>query len=428
MSDVEKLKGTDLSRDIFGGILDYDGAGHYPGLELLNLVFSNETSEILPSEALVKLRRRAHDFARRLVWDESFQDNESKRTILYDTETEEAIKHLLSCLQLPIPSLSKVPGWERAHFFPFTESLIHWDARKRGGKIKIERRYLRGGGALVFHVLRKDEQVDRLNKIRKGFSDLFSDTQESALEKLASTLLSKGFQDPTPFIDKIEANSNLRNDKQEELFRNGVLNILEHIELSSVTRIKAIMTWTAFWLVVTQNIRASEFLNLPLNSIICDCGSSHPQLKRASQRCLKEIQSLILDSVEKASEGGSISKQQKNKVRGFFWASAATINLLNSWRGRRHFTLGLELIEALVLAATSGSSEVSFDYFVDEWLYQKCNLVVGRAAAERSGKLDFFDSSVFEDNENHLAVQMKAAGLLTEYSDATRMVGTGGLL
>jgi hypothetical protein len=420
MSNTEKLKGTDLSRDIFGGVLDYDGAGHYPGLELLNLVFSTESSQILPSEPLIALRRRAHDFARRLVWDESFQDNDSKRAVLYDTETEEAIKQLLSCLQLPIPSLNKAPGWERAHFFPFTESLIHWDARKRGGKIKIERRYLRGGGALAFHVLRKDKQRERLAKIRTGFVDLFSDSKDSALEKLASTLLSKGFQDQNAVTDHIEASSSLRHDEQEELFRNGVLNILEHKELSSVSRIKSIMTWTAFWLVITQNIRATEFLNIPVNSIICDCGSSHPQLKRASQRCL--------DSVEKASENGSISKQQKNKVRGFFWATAATINLLNAWRGRRHFTLGLELIETLVLAATSGSSEISFEYFVDDWLYQKCNLVVGRAAAERSGKLNFFDSSVFEDNENHLALQMKAAGLLTEYSDATRMVGTGGLL
>jgi len=428
MSSIEKLKGTDLSKEIFGGILDYDGAGHYPGLELLNLVFGTESCQLLPSEPLIALRRRAHDFARRLVWDEGFHDHESKRTVLYDTETEEAIKHLLSCLQLPIPSLSKAPGWERAHFFPFTESLIHWDARKRAGKIKIERRYLRGGGALAFHVLRKDKQSERIAKIRSGFLGLFSDSAESALEKLASTLLSKGFQDQDAVTDQLEARSSLRHDEQEELYRDGVLNILEHKELSSVSRIKAIMTWTAFWLVITQNSRASEFLDISVTSIICDCGSSHPQLKRASQRCLKEIQGIILDSVEKASKDGGISKQQKNKVRGFFWATAATVNLLNAWRGRRHFTLGLELIETLVLAATSGSSEITFEYFVDDWLYQKCNLVVGRSAAEKSGKLDFFDSSVFEDNENHLALQMKAAGLLTEYSDATRMVGTGGLL
>mgnify|MGYP003654980968 FL=1 len=63
-----------------------------------------------------------------------------------------------------------------------------------------------------------------------------------------------------------------------------------------------------------------------------------------------------------------------------------------------------------------------------KWLYEKCGLVVGRDAAESGGQLTSFDVSVFEDNENQLALQMKAAGLLAEYSDATRMIGTGGLL
>ena len=140
------------------------------------------------------------------------------------------------------------------------------------------------------------------------------------------------------------------------------------------------------------------------------------------------MESLILDAVDKALEGREISSKQRDKIRSFFWASAATIKLLNAWRGRRHFTIGLELAETLVFAGVSGTSEMSFESFVDEWLFKKCKLVIGRNAAEKDGLLEFFDSSVFEDNENHLAEQMKAAGLLTEYSDATRMIGTGGLL
>jgi len=424
----DKVNGPELSKQIFGGILDYDGAGHYPGLELLNIVYGAVDETLLPEDGLISVKKRAHDFARRLVWDEAFTDKSEKQKVLYDTETEDAVRQLLSSLQLPIPSTSKTPGWERAHFFPFTRSLIHWDARKRGGKIKVERRYLRGGGALAYHVLRKDPNPHRLNRCRAGFSSLFSDNDNSALEKLAQTLLVHGYVDPTANEDQVEADSTVFNDQDEDLLRDGVVNILEHDELSAVARIKALMNWTAFWLLLVQHRRSSKYLQTNPTVLICDCGASHAQLRRASQRCLKEIESTIMGAVDKAAEGKELKAQQRNKLRSFFWASAATIKLLNAWRGRRHFTLGLELAETLVLAALNKSTEIPYEEFVDQWLYEKCKLVIGRQAAAKSGLLESFDSSVFEDNEDHFAIQMRAAGLLTEYSDATRMVGTGGLL
>jgi hypothetical protein len=64
---------------------------------------------------------------------------------------------------------------------------------------------------------------------------------------------------------------------------------------------------------------------------------------------------------------------------------------------------------------------------LSEWLYEKCRIVIGRSAAEKSNLLTSLDSSIFEDNENELSNQMSAAGLLTQYSDATRMVSAGGL-
>ena len=81
-----------------------------------------------------------------------------------------------------------------------------------------------------------------------------------------------------------------------------------------------------------------------------------------------------------------------------------------------------------MLASTEAKSEMTFESFVSGWLYESCcNVIVGRSAAEQAGLLNVFDASIFEDNENQLAQQMSTAGLLTEYSDATRMVGTGGL-
>lgn len=426
--NTEGLTGPSLSRIIFGGVLDYDGAGLYPGLELLNLIFGTQDEPLLPGSDCITVKRRSHDFARRLVWDDGFTDTKEKNEVLYDIHTEEAVRHLLSSLQLPIPSTSKSPGWDRAHFFPFTKSLIHWDARKRGGRIKIERRYLRGGGALAFHVLRNDPDSTRLQKIRQGFADLYSDNAESALEKLAETLLVRGHSDSEAVEDRLESESELKGDENEDLLRDGVANILGHAELSAVARIKALMSWIAFWLILIQHSRASEYLNLPSSALICDCNSSHAQLRRASQRCLKDMEALILGAAEKAANGAEVKPKQRTKLRGFFWASAATIKLLNAWRGRRHFILGLELAETLVLAGIESTSEMPFEQFVDHWLYDRCRLVVGRTAAQKHSLLESFDASVFEDNENSLAMQMRAAGLLTEYSDTTRMVGTGGLL
>jgi hypothetical protein len=424
----ESLTGPILSRAIFGGVLDYDGAGLYPGLELLNLVFDVQSEQFLPTGGSVNIKRKSHDFARRLVWDDGFTDAQEKHEVLYDIQTEEAVRHLLSSLQLPIPSTSKSPGWDRAHFFPFTKSLIHWDARKRGGRIRIERRYLRGGGALAYNVLRHDSDSARLKRVRQGFADLYSDNEASALEKLAETLLGRGHIDTEAVEDKLEFESAIKRDDNEDLLRDGVANILGHEKLSAVARIKALMSWVAFWLILIQHSRASEFLETPTSALICDCNASHVQLRRASQRCLKDMESLILGAVEKAANGEEVKSKQRNKLRGFFWASAATIKLLNAWRGRRHFILGLELAETLVLAGIDGTSEMPFEQFVDQWLYDKCRLVIGRSAAQKHGLLESFDASVFEDNENSLAEQMRAAGLLTEYSDTTRMVGTGGLL
>ena len=62
----EKSKGPQISRELFGGVLDVDGAGHYPGLELLNFVFCVEGGT-LPAAEEVKIKRRSNDFGRRLI-------------------------------------------------------------------------------------------------------------------------------------------------------------------------------------------------------------------------------------------------------------------------------------------------------------------------------------------------------------------------
>ena len=435
--EAKDLKGPEISRKLFGGVLTYDGAGYYPGLELLNMVYGVK-DEILPGKEKkeIKVSLSSHDFARRLVWDNNFDVHPMREQVFVDEgEAEEALKHLLECLQLKIPGSTLTPKWTRAHFFPYTKSLIHWDARSRDSrtpnKINIERQYLRGGGALAFKVLRLDPNQARLNNIREGFAALYG-KEVTALDRLTSVLSEHGFKvkHEDTSVDRIEFKSVSENDELEETYRDGVSRILGHTDLPSVSRIRTLMNWTGFWLILVEMDRAAKSLERPSPYILCDCcDGNHPQLRRGAQRCLKQILGLIENAVKQYvdSQSKQVKKADQLKIRGFFWATASTVKLLNAWKGRKHFTLGLDILETLVLAGCEKGGEIPFDRFLSEWLYEKCRIVIGRSAAEKSNLLTSLDSFIFEDNENELSNQMSAAGLLTQYSDATMMVSAGGL-
>jgi hypothetical protein len=424
-------KGPEVTRHLFGGVLVEDGAGHYPGLELLNLVFRGEADDLLPRKGTT-FRLRSHDFARKLVWSDEFPRHPARRSVLLNGHTEDAIRHLLECLQLEIPNQAKKADWARAHFFPYTRSLIHWDARnpKRGaaGSAVLERRYLRGGGALAYRVLRADPDEERRSRCQGGFESLYPSSADSPLGALAEVLAGHGVSQSEPKPDLIEAQCSARDDALEELYREGMVTILGQVQISSVSRIRAVMAWTGFWLVTMQHSRAYSSLGRPPAAIICDCGANHQQLRRAAQKSFKDAQSVILDAVdagfaELSKSDKKLPQRQRNSIWGFCWSTAATVGILNARRGRRHFTLGLDILETLVFAGIPRGEEKPFEWFVDDWLYQRCGIVVGRRAAEQEGLLADLDASIFEDNETQLQDQMAAAGLLRQYSDATRMVG-----
>ncbi|WP_283188917.1 hypothetical protein [Pseudomonas sp. PMCC200344] len=428
---MPNLKGPDITKELFGGIFDSDGAGHFPGLELINFIVCG-SGEILPGPEVkeIKLIRRSHDFARRLVAGRLPPDLKSK--VLLNEHSENAVAHLLHCLELEAPNITKTKSWERTHFFPYTRSLVHWDARSRSsakgekGTIKVnqERRYLRGGGAFAFSVLRHDPDQDRLNSIRDGFRSLYPSETNTPLETLSAALLKHGEIDKDAVIDLVEPQTRIRNDKLENLYRDGIKNVLSHDNLSSVQRVKAVMNWTGFWLVILEATRAAEHLNKSWQGLIVDCAGVHPQLRRASQKCLKVQLSNIEDAanLEAKIQTGEISKQQINRIKGFFSNTAGTCGLLNAAKGRRHFTLKLHIVEALVLASAETQTEQTFEDFVSKWLGERCGLVLGRNSASGHGMLNAFDATIFEENERQFAEQMKATGMLRVYSDATRMV------
>lgn len=420
------MRTPEISRIVFGGVLNRDASGFYPGLELFNYLFGAEESGILTQEAFPEFTRRSQDFARRLVWDfDRFsQDNEGEKVFIGES-AEETLRHLLSCLQLQVPN-RKTKNWEAAHFFPYTRSLIHWDARRRRNTLMIERRYFRGGGAMAHKVLRMDPDKDRLEVIRKGFSELLPDNSTAPLERLAKVLGNKAIAPVVSDDRKIEAAVPVDDtDGLNNLYRNGVRNILSHTDLSTTSRIQSIVSWTGFWLLLCQHRRAATYMDENERHLLIDCGNGPSQIRRDSSRNLKDILSLIIRSAvlcaEKHDKAEPTAKD-KQQLSGFFTGTSAWIGLLNSFSGKRHFVIKLDLLETLVLATTEPDQEVEFEYFIFSILYKQFGLVIGRSAASEALLLHKLDASIFEDNEESFANQLSAAGLMHDYSDSTRMI------
>lgn len=421
------LKAPVLSTEIFGGVLDTDSSGSYPGLELINFILCVNEG-VLPSVNEVNIRRSAHDFARRLIWDDTLSSIK-KSEVLMNDHSEIAIRKLLKCLELPLPNITKQPTWKRIHFFPYTKSLVHWDARLNrsdSAQVSIERQYLRGAGAYAYNVLRFDKNIERLEQIRAAFIEIYLNNEQSPLESLAKTLKSHGKEDELPVEDIIESRSrSMFDDEMDELYRVGMSNILSHKNLSSATKIRAIVNWTGIWFIIMGNFRAQTTVADSPAKLIIDCAGTSQQLRRSSQRSLKDFLKRINDSIDFHLNGRHITGHQSQKIKGFFASTAATTKLINSLKGRRHFTFGLDCIETLAMASVTENSEVPFEEFVHEWLYKKMFLIVDRRSAQLAGMLESLDATIFEENEQKLLEQLNAVGVLKVYSDATKMICFG---
>lgn len=439
---INKPKVTDFSHEIFGGVLLYDGAGYYPGLEILNLLFLNNEDDFLPSSEGISFNRKSMEFARKLVWDEEFETHPEKDNILYDDLTKVTIAKLLECLQLDIPNAAGRPAWHRAHFFPYTKNLIHYDARKRKQSldphnVDVERKYLRGAGALAFKVLRFDKNSERKKDTIEKLSVLFDGTYGGPLDQLADVLQNASKPQAKPYVDEIEKEkSTVFDDDTDELLRDGFNNIVSHTKLSPVKRVKAIVNWVAIWLLILQARRAAQYLTdetLVAAPFIMDIANKNIQLRRAARGSFDNVQKAIENALDlsvlhynnnlEEQNNYSITKKNRNDLKGFFASTAAIIGLLNSNKGRRHFTLKVDALETLVIAGVPQGRKLPFDQFLNNWLGSRCNLLIGKKMAEKNNLLNRFDGAIFDDNETKLSDHLLAAGLLTQYSDATRMVG-----
>ena len=421
----------EISTDIFGGVLDTDSSGVYPGLELLNFIYGSPEETPLPQGKDLKFSKYSQDFARRLVWDyENFEAGGIGQDVFIGSNAAPTVQKILECLKITIPN-RKTKNWEAAHFFPYTRSLVHWDARGRGKKIMIERRYFRGAGALAFKTLRTDPDDERKKNTSEALASLMPTENQTPLERLSKVLANLAqakAENQKP--DPIENETKVTDDELSELYRSGISNILSHSRLSSAIKVRSIITWTGFWFVLLQSSKAATYLDKSEPMLIIDCGFSKSKIRRESGRCLNRMLDNISDSANRCAQQQLKSKDLQ-KLRGFFTTTAATIGLLNAFKGKRHFKINPEnsdLIEAFVLASTKPDQEIPFEKFVHNILFKNFRLVIGRDAAAESGVLLNINGSTFGDNEKHLYSHIKEAGFLRDYSDSTKMVSAEVLM
>ena len=87
------------------------------------------------------------------------------------------------------------------------------------------------------------------------------------------------------------------------------------------------------------------------------------------------------------------------------------------------FVLGDTLLKTLMMAALPRGTKLGFGVFLER-LYCRYGIVVGPGEAKEAGLIERLriNEAYYASNRQALLVRMKAAGLVTEYSDATALV------
>ncbi|MBK8979717.1 MAG: hypothetical protein IPM29_27780 [Planctomycetes bacterium] len=464
---MSKKLGELVVRRLFGAVLADQGRGFYVGLELLAILRgtydhtrkTGERGTILPAEfgSPLRLERRSHDFARRLMSEpRALEPREVKE--LGDAETIETLAALARGLRVPIPGRRRRPPWHGEHLQPYVGELIHYDAVFRKGRksdgeketlqigadrkrVSIERYLYRGAGGLAHAILRTDGAI-RLASTRESLLGLVSDsktplgdlfralgTRDRALDErfeeigerdcIATDGGTGGFDQRSPWV---------------ELLRAGVSRIAGR-DLPRAKRVEALMHWVPYCLARYEADVARHWLEGTADGerlvtrvpIPIDLGTGPGPIRRRSREVHERIRADIANALndvaarefpdELAKTGSS---KWREAARSFFSGTMAAVGGLNATTGKRHFVLGNELLESVLLATLD--QEVSFERFCQDVLFDSLGLIVDKAAASRTDTLRHLDRSDFDANAEALANRLDTLGMLVRYSDQTRMV------
>lgn len=448
----------DIVKDLFGETLAPQGRGFYVTLELLSIVWGtnklaqecaargdelpNGPESVLPTGDLdlIHYQRRSHDFARRLMaGGPSALDDSDREHLDENPDTPEAIAALMQSLQVPLPFSRKQPNWLGLHLYPFVGELIHYDAaKKRGsGAPGVERYLYRGAGGLVHEMLRRDQDQTRLGQTRAALTELVADA-ETPLGRLAGTLASHAQAPDSPLADDVACAEINTDSPWVEMLRNGVHNILLRDSVRS-KKVEHLMYWVPYCVARYQLDVSSRRLGRDEPVLLADVGAGG-QLRSMSRAQLARHRRMIEQALdhrahelwnEARNENDPISEEWrllteqtkwKTLASSFFTGTLATISGLNANVGNRHYTMGLSLIEAVVAGLLEPNEVVEFDDFCQDHLRGRLRVSIDGASASADSITTKIDRSEFRKNERGFADDLHALGLLTQYSDATRLV------
>jgi len=447
------------TRVLFGAPLQPMGRGYYVTLEFLAIARgaldlqhrSGGLANLFdPGADKVSHLRNPSDFARRLIRDPSasfLRDPKKphpKKEIeseLPEPEVLETISSLLAGLSVPVPFITK-NDWYKTHFFPYEGDLIHYDAVVRSGRPKLERDAYRGGGLLVFDLLRTDPVVAR----RLANGSLVVELVRDSMAPVGRTLRSLSKFDelePASLTEQFELDFHQEREQSPyaDVLRSGVATILK-LDVSRARRVQYLMQWVPF--VVALHQRELSYRELRPRSTdvprvsppILVAMEESSMLRAVSRDELGETRRVIERSlatvVDRLVVDELIDESIRDELKGdssdwkaepgsFFALTMAAVGALNSNTGRRHFVLRPSLLEAVV-AATVGDTECTFSEFTDGILEEQLGLLVSRRSCESAELNQPVDGGRAERNERHLERLMTDCGLVDELSDTSSVV------
>ena len=239
--------------------------------------------------------------------------------------------------------------------------------------------------------------------------------------------------------DRVEADSQVFDSPWVEALRAGVHRILRRRDITDSKRVEAFMHWAPYCIARHQQHLAYAVLDpesagrppagSPAGASVVDCQTEPGPIRELARRHLTESLNAIYRALERRAEaefadesatllGGS--QKWREGPRTFFATTCFAVGAVSAPTGLRHFNLGAELLEAIVLATVEGQQP--FESFCTDVLHDQLHLVADHRAAQLAGLYEV-DQTRFERNGEALAQSLLELGLLERYSDMTRMVG-----
>ncbi|MFN3202788.1 MAG: hypothetical protein ACE366_30630 [Bradymonadia bacterium] len=465
-STNKKTAATELSIRLWGGVFHSDNRGFYSSLEFLALVGGHpDDEEVMPGpdeNGHIRVTAPGYLAARRMAFDDFEQGELQALDEVIDDDVRAPVKELLRGLKVHIPNTGRAgTSWSGSHFVPYGKGLVHWDARHKGKRPIKERIYYRGAGTLAYAIICSDPNEQRLNETRAAFREIFErdhftgmllnvfDKHEHKVYEARNGC--KGQTVNTEINDTLAKKviewrrgrpGQEGGDHWEELLRHCVHSIVTSKRAPQVVRLDALFHIIPLCLTVLMIGRAKAKvetadssgadtaqlgfdLEAKKHQVVIDCspaGNRRNEVRGAAHRSFVNINKMLLAALQEVNNDPDQNVPRRNLKQFVAWFTrgAPAIGLSNALKGSRRFVLSEPLLEALVLA--TGQDEMTFESFVEDWLYKQFGFVIDEAAA-RECKLDReANLSLFEENTQHLSDTLNGLGLMQSYSDSTRMV------